>query len=320
MKVGPVDGSSPDRSVPERRSTKPFRIEFDAMSRYNRLRRKVAERQLHSDRTLRVLVGSGRGCTLHGNTMPPTVIVPLRKSVRLSDGESVRMLRPGELHVAEGGHSLQAVGTSGAIWIAFIAPASVWRQLFDASAEHSVADPVLLPATHVASRLIRRTAVRAAREAVRAMSGKSDATAAVVRFATLVTELQSAFDPLIKRCPGRTLAQRRSVFVRLQRVYNLIESTSDLNLGVSAFARAANYSICHFVRTFNLVYRATPYSLIMERRLKQALHLVHKSELSITEVARASGFEDRCAFARSFKRRFGKTATAARSQTSAIAV
>src|SRR4029077_5855857 len=95
MKVGPVDGSSPDRSVPERRSTKPFRIEFDAMSRYNRLRRKVAaERQLHSDRILRVLVGSGRGCTLHGNAMPPTVIVPLRKSVRLSDGESVRMLRP----------------------------------------------------------------------------------------------------------------------------------------------------------------------------------------------------------------------------------
>ncbi len=64
----------------------------------------------------------------------------------------------------------------------------------------------------------------------------------------------------------------------------------------------------------------TPYCLIMEGRLKQALHLVHDSELSITEVARASGFEDRCAFARSFKRRYGKTASAVRSQASAIAV
>ena len=34
--------------------------------------------------------------------MPPAVIVPLRKSVRITDGESVRTLRPGQLHVAEG--------------------------------------------------------------------------------------------------------------------------------------------------------------------------------------------------------------------------
>ncbi|HEV7491070.1 MAG TPA: AraC family transcriptional regulator [Rhodanobacteraceae bacterium] len=316
-----MDGSSPGNTLPERRSAKPVRIEFDTLTRHNRLgRRAAAERQLHSDRTFRVLVGTGRGCTLHGNSMPPMVIVPLRRNVRLSDGESVRMLRPGQLHVAEGGHSLQAVGTGGALWIAFVAPPSVWRQLFDASTERATADPVLLPATHLANRVMRRAVVRAAREAARAASGKFDATTAVIRFATLLAELQSAFDPLVKRCPGRTLAQRRSVFLRLQRVYNRIESTSDLDLGVSAFARVANYSTCHFVRTFNLVYGATPYSLIMERRLKQALHLVHESELSITEVARASGFEDRCAFARSFKRRYGTTATAARSQATGIAV
>lgn len=316
-----MDGSSQDHGLSERRSTKTFRIEFDALTRHKRLSRKAAaERQLQSDRTLRVLVGSGRGCTLHGNTMPPTVIIPLRNNVRVSDGESVRMLRPGQLHVAEGGHSLQVVGTGGALWIALVAPQWVWRKLFDASDERSFADPVLLPATHVADRAIRRAAVHAAREAARAMSGKFDATSAVVRFATLLTELQSAFDPLIRRCPGRTLTQRRSVFLRLQRVYSRIESNSDLDLGVSAFARVANYSTCHFVRTFNSVYGATPYSLIMESRLKQALHLVHESELSITEVARASGFEDRCAFARSFKRRFGKSATAVRRQTSAIAV
>ena len=83
---------------------------------------------------------------------------------------------------------------------------------------------------------------------------------AVVRFATLLAELQSAFDPLITRCPGRTLGQRRSVFLRLQRVYNHMESSSDLDLGVSGFARVANYSPCHFVRTFNAVYGETPYS------------------------------------------------------------
>jgi AraC family transcriptional regulator len=34
--------------------------------------------------------------------------------------------------------------------------------------------------------------------------------------------------------------------------------------------------------------------------------------MAITEIARASGFENRCAFSRSFKRRFGVTATSLR--------
>ena len=319
--VKPMDGGNRVGEIRERRSTKPFRIEFDALTRHGRLARSAAaERQLQTDRVLRVLIGSGRGCTLHGSRTPPMVIVPLRKSVRVTDGESVRMLRPGVLHVIEGGHVLQAVGSGNALWIALVAPSSVWRQLFDASAEHPFSDPVLLPATHVAQRAIRSAAVNVVREAARAASGKFGAMTAVVRFATLLAELQSTFDPMIKRCPGRTFAQRRGVFLRLQRVYSRMESSSDLDMGVSAFARVANYSTCHFVRTFNTVYGATPYTLIMERRLKRALHLVHDSELSITEVARASGFEDRCAFARSFKRRFGKSATAVRSRTQSIAL
>jgi AraC family transcriptional regulator len=134
-------------------------------------------------------------------------------------------------------------------------------------------------------------------------------------FVALLLDLQSTFDALIRRCPGRTLAQRRGVFLRLQRVCNYMESTSDLDLGIAGFARVANYSPCHFVRTFNSVYGETPHAVLIEQRLKRALRLVNDTELSITEVARASGFEDRCAFARSFKRRFGETATAVRERS-----
>jgi AraC family transcriptional regulator len=66
------------------------------------------------------------------------------------------------------------------------------------------------------------------------------------------------------------------------------------------------------VRTFNAVFGTTPHNVLMEQRLLRAHRLVHETRLSITEVARASGFEDRCAFARSFKQRFGVTATATR--------
>ncbi|MGH6754808.1 MAG: helix-turn-helix domain-containing protein, partial [Bradyrhizobium sp.] len=105
--------------------------------------------------------------------------------------------------------------------------------------------------------------------------------------------------------------------LRLQRVCTYMESSGDLDLDIAGFARVANYSPCHFIRTFNAVYGKTPHAVLIEQRLKRALRLVNDTELSIAEVAHASGFEDRCAFARSFKRQFGETATAVRERRQA---
>jgi AraC family transcriptional regulator len=220
------------------------------------------------------------------------------------------------MFVADAGQDLQAVGRGPSLWLAIVAPTPVWQVLFEVIGETPIPEPVFFPALHPASHAMRRVAVRLAREARRG-AGTLDEVAAAPRFAMLLADLQSAFDPMIARCPGRTLAQRRSVFLRLQRVFNRIESTSKPALGVATFARAANYSPCHFVRTFNLVFGETPYAVLMEQRLRRAFQLVNDTQLSITEVARASGFEDRCAFARSFKIRFGRTATAVRRHANA---
>jgi len=300
------------------RRARPIRIEFERLATSGKLAWNAgSERPLHADRALRILVGTGRGCMLHGDAVPPAVLVPLRGRVRLSDTDGARMLHTGQLFVGEAGQCLQAVGGLGAVWLALVAPASVWRQLFNATAEPSIADPILLPAMHDADRAIRRAAVHLARHASRAGTGKPDTIAAVLRFITMLADLQSEFHPLISKCPGRTLAQRRGVFLRLHRVHNYMASSSDLDLGISGFARMANYSACHFVRTFTAVYGHTPHAVLVEQRLKRALRLVNDTELSITEVARASGFEDRCAFARSFKRRFGKTASTMREHSQA---
>ena len=71
----------------------------------------------------------------------------------------------------------------------------------------------------------------------------------------------------------------------------------------------ASYSPCHFIRAFSTVYGETPHAVLVEQRLGRAHRLINESALAITEIARASGFENRCAFSRSFKRRFGITAT-----------
>ena len=289
------------------RRSEPVRFEFERLMRGTI--NNAADPQ-HSDRTIRVLVRSGRACVLHGMGMP-TVLIPLRGCVKLIENESTRILPAGRLYVSEGANHVQAIGSGDSLWVSLVAPANVWRQFVDVISEQTIPAPVLLPTTHVADRTIRRAVVRLAREA-RNGTASRESQGAMLRFVSLLLDLQSKFDPLIRRCPGRTLGQRRGIFLRLQRVCGYIESSSDLDLGIAEFARVANYSPCHFLRTFNSVYGKTPHAVLIEQRLKRARRLVNDTALSIAEVARASGFENRCAFARSFKRRFGETATAAR--------
>jgi AraC family transcriptional regulator len=133
-------------------------------------------------------------------------------------------------------------------------------------------------------------------------------TAAAV-FTLLVSDLQAGLRPLIDRCAGRTHVQRRNVFLRLQRVRNYMDACCHLDLDIADFARMASYSPCHFIRAFSAVYGETPHAMLVEQRLARARRLVNDSAMAITEVARASGFENRCAFSRSFKRRFGVSAS-----------
>lgn len=293
---------------------RPVRIEFEKLVRGTI--NQAADRR-HCERTFRVLVGSGRDCVLHSIELP-IVVIPLRGRLKLTEGDGTRLLHRGQVFVGDGGQRVQVIGGSDSLWMALAAPPGAWRQFVDVICEQTVPAPVLLPATHAADRGFARAAVRLAREARdHATSGRCEG--AMLGFVALLLDLQSIFDALIARCPGRTLGQRRGVFLRLQRVCNYMESSSDLDLGIAGFARVANYSPCHFLRTFNTVYGKTPHAVLIEQRLKRALRLVNDTALSITEVAHASGFEDRCAFARSFKRRYGETASAVRERRLAAA-
>jgi AraC family transcriptional regulator len=265
--------------------------------------------EVRADNGLKVLIGYGRGCVLHGHALPATVIVPLRGRVQVTDGEQARVLESGEMLVAESGQRLQIIGRGTALWVAVFAPASTWHHLAGEVPE-SAPDPLLVPSLHVADRGLRRAVVRLARIALERRPGDPVlAFAAAAAFASLIVDLQADFAPLIARCPGRTLAQRRSVFLRLQRVRNYMASSCHLDLDIAGFARMASYSPCHFIRAFSTVYGETPHAVLVEQRLGRAHRLINESALAITEIARASGFENRCAFSRSFKRRFGITAT-----------
>ncbi|MEO7323889.1 MAG: AraC family transcriptional regulator [Dokdonella sp.] len=263
----------------------------------------------HRGDVLRILMGAGRGCVLYGKTAPVTLLVPLKGRLQVSGVDSTHTIAPGQLLVVEGDQSVQLLGRGPAVWVALLASTRSWCGLTAVESTLHAPEPALLPGPHTADHLIRRGIIAMVRAASQSRQDPLATQAATASVAAAIDDLQTEFDELIERCPGRTHAQRRSVFLRLHRVRNLMVSSCHLELDLGECARRASYSPCHFIRAFNAVYSETPHAVLVEQRLRRAHRLLNSSVLAITEVARISGFEDRCAFARSFKRRFGMTAT-----------
>jgi AraC family transcriptional regulator len=166
----------------------------------------------------------------------------------------------------------------------------------------------LFPARHAADRDLKRRALALAR-AITTGEGVEIATENLVE---RIISIQVGFADAIGRCPGRTYAQRRQVFVRLQRVRNYLAANCHLEIDNDELARMANYSPSHFIRAFGAAYEETPHAFLIRQRLERARRLLRVSPLAINEIALESGFENASAFSRLFRQRFGITAGTAR--------
>ncbi len=251
-----------------------------------------------------VLIGGGRGCVLESAHAIAGIWIPLRGRLQLGAGDAVAC---GELATTEAESSLRVVGRGNALWIGLVGARAAWHVALDGLNEIPLPEPQLLPARHTADLPLRRRALALARAA-----GSSRAEAVAAGLVEDVLLLQQTFAAAIERCPGRTYAQRRQVFLRLQRVRNHIIANCHRELDNEELARIASYSPWQFIRAFRSAYAQTPHAFVIEQRLRLARRLLSISPLSIAEVAAASGFEDRCAFSRLFSERFGLTARAFR--------
>lgn len=256
---------------------------------------------------LLAVVGGGRGATVATAGDGGCLWLPLRGKLRINSGDSGFIIEPGQLFVSEPDQRLQATGRGAALWIVLVAQRPGWRRALVRAGGSFAPEPGLVPATHAATPGLRRLAMRTVR-AVLEQRGEYALQNAVDELLAHLVELQSAFTGMIERCPGRTLAQRQNVFLRLQRVRNLMATRCEQELDIPELARVASYSPWHFIRAFHGVYGETPHAYLVERRLERARRLVRCSPLAISEIAVASGFENRCAFSRLFRQRFGISA------------
>jgi AraC-like DNA-binding protein len=83
-------------------------------------------------------------------------------------------------------------------------------------------------------------------------------------------------------------------------------------LVVEDVARAAALSLYHFIREFRRAFGCTPGRYLRERRLTRARQLLAVSDLPVTEICFAVGFESLGSFCTLFRKSEGATPAAYR--------
>ena len=83
--------------------------------------------------------------------------------------------------------------------------------------------------------------------------------------------------------------QRLRDLARLRRVRDRIDREYAKPLDVEALARDEHISAGHLSRQFRLAYGQSPYAYLTTRRIEQAMALLRRGDLDVTEVWRAVG-------------------------------
>lgn len=92
---------------------------------------------------------------------------------------------------------------------------------------------------------------------------------------------------------------------KLSKVLQYIDANLDEDLTVTALAELVHHHPNYFIRFFKNHLGMTPKAYIYERRLEKAKQLLNASDMTIGEIARATGFHDIFHFSKAFKKRLG---------------
>jgi AraC-like DNA-binding protein len=80
---------------------------------------------------------------------------------------------------------------------------------------------------------------------------------------------------------------------------------------LAALGRRCGLSVDHLRLRFAAAYGMTPQAYRHQRRLAAAMDLIHGSDLAVKQIARRLGFRHTAGFSNWFRRRTGRTASAA---------
>lgn len=98
--------------------------------------------------------------------------------------------------------------------------------------------------------------------------------------------------------------------VHLARV--LLDRSYNAPITIEDLSREVALSPYYLIRSFRRVYKQTPHQYLVARRIAKAKELLRNSELSITEICMAVGFESLGSFSTLFRKEAGMSPRAYR--------
>jgi AraC-like DNA-binding protein len=96
------------------------------------------------------------------------------------------------------------------------------------------------------------------------------------------------------------------------RVCEYIDSHLEEKISLDALAAMAGLSVDYFAHAFRQSVGLPPHSYLLRRRIETAQHMLHDTELPLSQIAVAAGFSDYSHLARHFRRLTGMSPSAAR--------
>jgi AraC family transcriptional regulator len=109
----------------------------------------------------------------------------------------------------------------------------------------------------------------------------------------------------IDRLPLARAATRLEVYRRILVARDYMEAGLDRPLSVTEIASVACFSPFHFLRSFKQVFQETPHQYLTRRRIERAQDLLIQTDISVTNICFAVGFESLGSFSSLFRRNTG---------------
>ena len=97
-----------------------------------------------------------------------------------------------------------------------------------------------------------------------------------------------------------TTGQDLDTLARLRRVRDRMDRSYAQPLDIASLARDVHLSAGHLSRQFVLAYGETPYTYLMTRRIERAMTLLRTTDLSVTDVCFAVGYQSLGTFSTRF--------------------
>jgi AraC-like DNA-binding protein len=93
----------------------------------------------------------------------------------------------------------------------------------------------------------------------------------------------------------------------MRRLHEYVEAHLSESIDLGMLAGIAGLSVFHFAREFKQSTGVTPHQYLVQKRVKRAQNMLARTDLSLSDVALASGFSDQSHLTRHFRRMLGTT-------------